>query len=683
MRRTLIDNANTGPTAQEELCADYPDNIACPTLPAPPQLEDGTDFSEWEPSQCPAGAMPDFGKPGCIVIGDPCPEGDWPEDLPTDNIRYVTPGGTGDGRTKETAAGSIQAMLSATTSGTTIALSKGRFEEHFEIARRQHVVGACARDTVIAGLDASRQQVVGITGTGGSSLRNLSVTGNTYGVLIFNASESVQITGILIDGAAKAGLLVSNGELQASFVSVRSTQASGNGSFGRGIELNQRAQVVLKEAEILACREVGILISQTDTRATLEKVRVDGTESQVSSRTRGRGILVSEGASLELKYGLISQNRTQGLLVRDSETSVSMEDVVIQGTRAQESDGSGGRGVEVHSGAELTLTRALVKESRDLGVVVGDSGTLAEATDLSIMHTGSRIVDGLGGRGLNIQAGASFEGLRLKLQSNRETGLFVSDASATLSDVSIINTLPQEEEANGGRGIQISDGAVVGLERSLVRENRDAGIIASGFNTTANLADILVEDTLSSANLGDGGRGLEVGDGAAVNVRDSVLRYNREVGVMLTGEATTLILDSVAVSHTDVAECARDPDLVCPFEEAQGFGDGILVLGGAQLQLQDFELTENARVGLYLYDTEGSGFDEVKAITGAPVLDILRGTITGNPYGINFRQGNITPSDFLGKEVACYDNAATVDGCYSEVELEVPNPSEALEGLTR
>ena len=109
MRRTPSGNTNTGPSAQEELCADYPDNIACPTLPAPPQLEDGTDFSDWEPSQCPAGAMPDFGKTGCIVIGDPCPEGDWPEDLPTDNIRYVTPGGTGDGLSKETAAGSIQA----------------------------------------------------------------------------------------------------------------------------------------------------------------------------------------------------------------------------------------------------------------------------------------------------------------------------------------------------------------------------------------------------------------------------------------------------------------------------------------------------------------------------------------------------------------------------------------------
>ena len=184
-------NTDTGPSAQEELCADYPDNIACPTLPEPPQLEDGTDFSEWEPSQCPAGAMPDFGKPGCIVIGDPCPEGDWPEDLPTDNIRYVTPGGTGDGLTKETAAGSIQAMLSGTTSGTTIALSKGRFEEHFEIARRQHVVGACARDTVIAGSDSSRRQVVGITGSGESSLRNVTVTGATVGMRVSNTSVEV------------------------------------------------------------------------------------------------------------------------------------------------------------------------------------------------------------------------------------------------------------------------------------------------------------------------------------------------------------------------------------------------------------------------------------------------------------------------------------------------------------
>ena len=71
--------------------------------------------------------------------------------------------------------------------------------------------------------------MVGITGTGGSSLRNLSVTREHLWCLDLQvaASESVQITGILIDGAAKAGLLVSNPMMQcpfvqASFVSVTS-----------------------------------------------------------------------------------------------------------------------------------------------------------------------------------------------------------------------------------------------------------------------------------------------------------------------------------------------------------------------------------------------------------------------------------------------------------------------------
>ena len=45
------------------------------------------------------------------------------------------------------------------------------------------------------------------------------------------------------------------------------------------------------------------------------------------------------------------------------------------------------------------------------------------------------------------------------------------------------------------------------------------------------------------------------------------------------------------------------------------------------------------------------------------------------------RQHHVVAFDFT--LVACYENASTVDGCYSEVELEVPSPSEALEGLTR
>ena len=68
-------------------------------------------------------------------------------------------------------------------------------------------------------------------------------------------------------------------------------------------------------------------------------------------------------------------------------------------------------------------------------------------------------------------------------------------------------------------------------------------------------------------------------------------------------------------------------------------------------------------------------------LSGGPTVAAENGTITNNPYGINIRGSSVVPSDFT--LVACYENASTVDGCYSEVQLEVPSPSEALEGLTR
>ena len=57
------------------------------------------------------------------------------------------------------------------------------------------------------------------------------------------------------------------------------------------------------------------------------------------------------------------------------------------------------------------------------------------------------------------------------------------------------------------------------------------------------------------------------------------------------------------------------------------------------------------------------------------------GAITGGHRGLNVCGGTISSSDFASKEVACYDNAATVDGCYSEVQLEVPSPADALNGI--
>ena len=109
-------------------------------------LEDGTGFGFWSPKVCPPGCRElEWGS-----IGDECPEGIWPENLPESNVKYVTPGGTGDGSSKENPSGSIQAMLNSGVSGMTIALSKGEFNGD---ARRDHSDWRCAKETTIVAND--------------------------------------------------------------------------------------------------------------------------------------------------------------------------------------------------------------------------------------------------------------------------------------------------------------------------------------------------------------------------------------------------------------------------------------------------------------------------------------------------------------------------------------------------
>ena len=202
-------------------------------------------------------------------------------------------------------------MLSATTSGTTIALSKGRFEEHFEIARRQHLVGACARDTVIAGLDASRQQVVGMTGSGESSLRNVTVTGATVGMRVSNTSVEVSVSGVIIEQATGVGFLAFGASVAAAEVVIRDTQALSNGTFGRGLNIDG-ATVSFTRGLVSGNRDLGVFVG-SESIATFENVVIEDTKEKVSDGSRGWGMQVSGGAQLQLRaWSCIGQSGCGG-----------------------------------------------------------------------------------------------------------------------------------------------------------------------------------------------------------------------------------------------------------------------------------------------------------------------------------------------------------------------------------
>ena len=58
---------------------------------------------------------------------------------------------------------------------------------------------------------------------------------------------------------------------------------------------------------------------------------------------------------------------------------------------------------------------------------------------------------------------------------------------------------------------------------------------------------------------------------------------------------------------------------------------------------------------------------------------VVTGEVSGETWS-PFRGDSVTPSDFT--MVACYDNEKTVDGCYSDQELSVPDPSSMMSEMS-
>ena len=93
----------------------------------------------------------------------------------------------------------------------------------------------------------------------------------------------------------------------------------------------------------------------------------------------------------------------------------------------------------------------------------------------------------------------------------------------------------------------------------------------------------------------------------------------------------------------------------------------MLVMGGADITLSSFTATNNARVGVYLFDATGSVFETAYQgfITGSPTLQSNgEGSITGNQIGLNLMgtEGAIEAWLNVLANTTCTDNHGTLDG---------------------
>ena len=611
--------------------------------------------------QCPAGEILD--EKTCVP--EECGTSTWGNIPLTDDTIHVDADALdgGDGSANEPLQ-SIQAGVDlAAQNGGLVAIAAGTYAESIAMDDAHDGVTLAGRCRALVTIDGSEGkpkpaiQLIGSLRQPEISLSGLTITrGQTAGLWVQHAG----ITASHIDLRENnvLGLLVAVGSATLDNVGIYDTQLNTRGQVGRGIDAEAGADVSITDSIIQGNHEDGLYAANAGTTVSLVNTHILDTLS-LENHASGRGLEVVGGASLTVDGCTIEGNTDVGVRVADVGTNVTLQNTSVRGTLPL-ADGSNGLGIEVSAGATLTATDCVIDGNSDGGVVVGNSGTTVSLFNTQVIDTSTPTHDG--GVGIDVSHGASLSATNCLVQRNRSAGVLSDNPGThvTLTDTRVLDTRANADgtsgvgiatrfggaltatgctiEGNtfigvaaanddttvnlrnttiagthpnrlglGGVGLDVEDGARMDVSLCSVRANSANGGFVADAGSILTLADSEVLDTLATAD-GVGGRGLTAARGAALTLTRTTVQRNVELGVLLTGRGTTgqiidsHILDTRRGPHAAFAVGTNAQDRATlqasGTEIARTEGPGLYVVAKGEANMTDLTLRENHFAGV-------------------------------------------------------------------------------------
>jgi hypothetical protein len=557
-------------------------------------------------------------------------------------------------------------------------------------ARRQGIRFEGALEGTVEGVLIEGTAVVGLSVFAGARVtaRNVAIR-NTAAHDDGTAGRGIGLEdrGVLtleravVEGNRSEGIAVlgSGCELRASDVRVSGTERSaddfGDGLTASGAVVVEADGLVLEDNAILGALVLlgGPSISLTnavirdngapgiqigpEATGTLRRVRIEGNaeaglqvqEAMVTAEdlvTRGngeRGIVVQNGALLNVTRALVTDNGATGIIVLGTMTPSRLElhDAVVRHNE--------GRSIQIQEGGDATLARVETSEALGTEIVIRGEGVLVNASDLFIHDP--RREEGVApdqdrARGIEARVGAEVILDRVRIERAHQLGIFVESATATIRDVVVRGTTAREDFIGDfGRGIEIQ-ASMATIERAVLMENGGAGL-AAGSGSRVTASDLLVTDTRGTGTLRASGKGVIANGGTTLELLRVRLERNREVSLAAFEAGTRITGSEVAVIDSLVRDCVTD---VCP-EYGAGIGAGAYL--GAFVHLDNFLIDRSALVGVQM---EG------------PSMELRTGTISHALIGINVLGAEVDFETVL-QDVALIENTRNIDA----MSLPVPD----------
>jgi len=545
--------------------------------------------------ECPAGHAHFPGEEDCQPVGDPCPAGDFADGLPDDgSVIFVREGAAGGDGTRVAPYGLLSDVdFERLATGTTVALAKGGYFGVVALSPGTRLVGACSAETSLTGVPIS----------------------NFAHVSLIEAGEPAVVENVTVAGSARPGVWVEAGA-------------------------NLRLEgVVLDDIALVSAfsTDVGSLLE-------LSEVVVRGTRADIDGG--GRALGTQAGGRIEGTRVILDRNIDGAIFTADPGSAVVLSEAYVRGTLTPDEVGS--RGVVVQAGGRFEGRAVLFEANREIGIFAGRAGSVVELEDVIVRGTLPRLAGDDYGRGINVQDGATLTASRVVIERNHDQGLVVgrADATATVTDTVIRDTLPVPRTSDFGRGITVQEGASLTATRILITRNHDVGVVVTDGEAEVLLEDATIRDTIPRASASDHGYGLQAQITGRLTLRRARIENNFALGV--SSLSAELTMEDVLVRGTVAAACADTTCAELPF------GYGVTAIEGVAT-VERFLIDQTATCGVFL-------------ASASPEVDLSYGVISRATIGACVQVDGYDISR-LTNEVRYVDNERSLDS----TSLPVPD----------
>ncbi|RLB54190.1 MAG: hypothetical protein DRJ42_09800 [Deltaproteobacteria bacterium] len=442
--------------------------------------------------------------------------------------------------------------------------------------------------------------------------------GRGLGLAAFGGAR-IEGSRLLVSGNHRTGLLAVNtgSSVALSDAIVRDTRPSAaDEALGVGLQVYGGARIDASRLVVAENSTFGVECFSGDEpyAVSLSDTVIRDTEVQSSDDFNGFGIILHGRGRFEASRLMVSGNRDTALFAYDPGVEVVLSDAIIRDTRPAGIDDLRGRGISIHDGARFEGVRLLVDNNLEVGIAAtGDtSGADLSLVDAVVRGTRPEAQGGNWGRGLSVVGGSRVTAERMLVADNVHEGIYVEveGSEVILGDVVIRNTQSRASDGQYGRGIAAWDGARLEATRTLIEGNRGTGLLVSGPMTAATITDVSVIDMLPQ-EIGDlGGRGVMCQLGARLQGQRLEVDGVFEAGLVAFSDGEVDVR-SVRVRRVARTSCSST---TCP---DRTFGYAVAAVAG-EMHLEDFRIEEAATCGAFIaaFPTLGMPFTSLDLMSG-------------------------------------------------------------------